>query len=164
MGAELDEDIYAQLKSLASRIHSERGFGQQTLDATSLLHEAWEKIARAGSETTSRQHFVAVAARAMRQVLIDRARARSAQKRGQDPVRTTLTGLSDRALEPEELLAMDEALEQLRTVDETAADVVLLRAFGGATALEAADHLGVSRSTIDRAWRFGRAFLVDRLG
>lgn len=129
-----------------------------------MLHEAWEKMAKAGSEVTSRKHFVAVAARAMRQVLIDRARSRSAQKRGEDPVRTTLTGLSDRALSPEEVLAIDAAIEELRAVDATAADVVMLRVYGGATALEAGEQLGVSRSTVDRAWRFGRAFLVDRLG
>ncbi len=163
MTPEMDEAVYAQLKRLAERIHRERGFGQQTLDATSLLHEAWEKLARSDGEIVSREHFVAVAARAMRQLLIDRARARASQKRGGDPMRTTLSGLGDAPMAHEQILALDGALEQLEQVDPTAAQVVMLRALGGATATEAGEALGVSRSTVDRAWRFGRAFLVDRL-
>ncbi|MCB9663094.1 MAG: sigma-70 family RNA polymerase sigma factor [Alphaproteobacteria bacterium] len=158
------DDLYAHLRSLARRIHGERGHGQQTLDPTALLHEAWAKVSAGGGAYASRGHFVAVAARAMRQVLIDRARARSSQKRGVDPARTTLAGLADDGLDAEGFLAMDQALEDLREVDPVAADVVLLRVYGGASVPEVAEQLGVSASTVDRTWRFARAFLTDRLG
>ena len=161
---DFDAAVYAQLRALAGRIHRERGFGQHTLDPTSLLHEAWEKLARSGVEPVSRAHFVAIAAKAMRQILIDRARARAAVKRGGDAVRTTLAGLADRAVDAEELLRLDGAIALLREIDAQAADTVLLRVYGGASVEEAAETLGVSRSTVDRAWRFGRSFLAERLG
>lgn len=159
-----DDDIYKHLRSLAGRIHAERGHGQATLDPTSLLHEAWEKVAKSSSQATSRAHFVAIAARAMRQILTDRARARSAQKRGGDPVRTTLAGLADHALDADDFLALDHAIDELREVDEVAAEIVLLRVYGGATVPEAAERLETSASNVDRKWRFARAFLADRLG
>lgn len=159
----IDDEIYAHLRALAGRIHRERGHGQHTLDPTSLLHEAWEKVSKSASEATSREHFVAIAAKAMRQILIDRARARAALKRGADPARTTLAGLADDGLDAEDFLALDQAIDDLRAVDEVAAEVVILRAYGGATVTEAATQLDISPSTVDRAWRFGRAFLTDRL-
>ncbi|MCA9489680.1 MAG: RNA polymerase subunit sigma-24 [Myxococcales bacterium] len=159
----VDEDVYALLRSLARRIHAERGGGRHSLQPTELLHEAWARIADGRARYRSREHFVALAARAMRHVLVDRARARLADKRGGGAVPTTLraVGVSD---DPVDLLAVDQALTELEANDARAAEVVQLRVFGGLTVEEVAAHLGLGERTVYDSWRFGRAFLVLRLG
>jgi len=159
----VDEQVYAHLRALAGRIHRARGGGSETLQPTALVHEAWMKVHRSTSEIVDRGHFLAVAAKAMRQILVDRARARSRLKRGENPVQTTLTGVSAQPFDAESYLAFDAVLDELRAVDPVAADVVMLRAFAGATVPEAAASLGVSPSKIDRSWRFARAFIADRV-
>lgn len=158
-----DPDLYAHLKALANRIHAERGRGQETMQPTALLHEAWMKLAASDGQYASKAHFVAVAARAMRQVLVDRARSKGAAKRGSGQHHTSLTGVGDTPGEPLDVLALDKALTELEAVDPRAAEVVLLRTFGGLTVEEVAAALGTSERTIKRSWRFSRAFLAKRL-
>lgn len=158
-----DAEIYSHLRAIAGRIHAERARGVETIAPTELLHEAWAKVAGSDSDFASRAHFMAVAAAAMRQVLIDRARARGRHKRGGGWARVTLTGVAD----PEDtfdLLALSDAIDRLTAVDPPAADVVVLRAFGGLTVDEVAAVRGVSARSVDRTWRFARAWLREHLG
>ncbi len=141
---QFDPDLYAHLRALANRIHAERGRGQETLQPTALLHEAWMKVAVSSGQYTSKGHFIAVAARAMRQILVDRARSKGAIKRGGDQHHTSLTGVGDTPNEPLDVLALDRALTELERVDPRAAEVVLLRTFGGMSVEEVAAALEVS--------------------
>ncbi|MCB9760724.1 MAG: sigma-70 family RNA polymerase sigma factor [Alphaproteobacteria bacterium] len=161
---ELDQDVYAHLRALAERIYAERGGSHPTLQPTALLHEAWMKLERSSSRYVSRAHFIAVAARAMRQILVNRARARSAQKRGGEAQhRTTLSGIGTDPNAVVDVLTLDEALQALEAVNPRAAEVALLRTFGGLTVPEVAEATGLSEATVGRAWRFARVFLADRL-
>ncbi|MCB9680140.1 MAG: RNA polymerase subunit sigma-24 [Alphaproteobacteria bacterium] len=159
MSQDLDADLYAHLRRLAGRL----GGGEGTLNPTSLVHEAWEKLARNDAAWNDRTHFIALSARAMRQILVDRARGRGRAKRGGGRHRTTLSGIADDAA-PLDLLALDEALERLGEVDAEAADVLVLRTFGGLTLDEVAVELGRSKRTVSTRWQFGRAFVLSELG
>ena len=160
--AELDADTYAHLRALAGIIHNERAGGSETIQPTALMHEAWAKIVRGRFE--SKSHFMAVAARAMRQILVDRARSRIAAKRGgADQQQVTLSGLADSS-SPVDVLALDEALEQLSQIDPKAAQIAIMRTFGGMTAEEIAEAEGISERSVWRSWRFARAFLAKALG
>lgn len=134
-----------------------------TLDTTALVHEVWLRFD--GSRALSFEHsaqFFAYAARAMRHVLIDRARARLRQKSGGEWRRVTFTGNAE-ALSAfdsaEQVLALDEALTRLEQSDPRAARVVELRYFAGLSAEQAAVLLQVTRRTVDRDWRYASAFL-----
>lgn len=159
----LDHEVYAHLRALAGRIYHGHRRKDDVLQPTDLVHEAWIKVAQSRSVAVSRAHFLAIAAKAMRQILVDRARARGSQKRGANPVHTTLSGVSSGPMDAETFIAFDHAIDQLRTIDDEAADVVILRAFSGATVAETAEALGISASSVDRAWRFARAFVAERL-
>ena len=159
----LDEDSYARLRRLAARIRVEKGGLNASIQPTELLHEAWLKLDRADVLYESREHFLALAARAMRQIAIDRARARGAAKRGGGLRRTTLAGLPGDFDEPMDVLVLDRALRELEAVRPQAAQVAMLRAFGGMTVSEAAEALELSSSSVDRAWRFAKAFLAVHL-
>jgi RNA polymerase sigma-70 factor (ECF subfamily) len=162
--AELDADSYAHLKARAERVFAQRGFGHASIQPTVLLHEAWLKVSGSGAHYESRAHFVGVAARAMRQILIDRARMRAAVKRGgEDQRRTTLTVLADDASGAVDVLDLDQALTALAEADPRAAHVAQLRAFGGLTVPEVAEAMGVSERTAARSWRAARAFLTTQL-
>lgn len=158
----LDAETYAWLRNLAGRIHAERG-RSATLNPTALLNEAWLKVASSSSTYESKQHFLAIAARAMRQILVDRSRARLSQKRGGDWQQVTLTGVGDDPGNLHDVLDLDAALSKLEAVDPDAAQVAVLRTFGGLTAPEAAEALGVSVRTLQRHWRFARVFLAQQL-
>lgn len=160
---ELDDSLYEQLRKIAGRISARHGFGHPTLQPTVLLHEAWMKIEQARSTFESEAHFVATAARAMRQIIVDRARYREAQKRGGDRQRTTLSGLPHAPEQVLDALAVDRALDQLEEVNARAAEVVLMRTFGGMTNDDIARVLGVSTRTVERNWRFASAYLADQL-
>ena len=160
---ELDEEAYAQLRELARSIHARHGFGHATLQPTVLLHEAWMKLERASSQYESRAHFMATAARAMRQILVDRARRSGAQKRGGDQQRVTLTGLAGDAEQVLDALNVDRALDMLQEVNPRASDVALMRTFGGMTNEDIAQVLEVSTRTVERNWRFATAYLADQL-
>jgi RNA polymerase sigma factor (TIGR02999 family) len=156
------EALYAELHALAHR-QLRRARPGSTLSTTALLHEAYLKLARVEGVTYP-QHLFALAARAMRQVLVDHARERAAQKRGGGQVRVTLgeeeAGI---AADAEELLAIDGALAGLQQVDARLARVVELRFFGGLSVEETARALGISTATVKRDWRAARAFLIAQL-
>jgi RNA polymerase sigma factor (TIGR02999 family) len=159
----LDPATYAHLHALATRIFRERGGADDTLQPTALLNEAWMKLARHDARYESRRHFIAVAATAMRHIMVDRARARVAEKRGGDARRTTLTGLPGEEDAHLDVLAVDEILRELEENDPTAARVVVLRTFGGLTIDETAEAVEMSRRSVRRTWDFARAFLAHRL-
>lgn len=154
------EEVYGQLRRLA---RGQRAAGQDTLDTTALVHELYLQM-RHGSDAfqfKEPRQFYAYAARAMRHLLIDRARARLRLKRGGDLQRVDLTDTSLGAgrASPEQALALDEALNRLATEDERAAEVVELHYFSGLPIAHIAELLGVSSRTVDRHWRYARAFL-----
>jgi RNA polymerase sigma factor (TIGR02999 family) len=151
--------VYDELRQLAAQklAHEKPG---QTLDATSLVHEAYLRLLGDASERqfTDRQHFFRVAATAMRRILIDRARRKRTRKHGGGRRRQELDVVA--APQPdEELIALDTALEKLAAGDPLKAKLVELRFFAGLTGAQAADVLGISAATADRWWSYARAWL-----
>ena len=157
--------LYDELKQVAARqLRRERP--GHTLYPTALVHEAYVKLSDArGVVAVDRAHFVAIAARAMRQVLVDYARQRGADKRGGDLVRTTLDGkeLGDDPAFGGDMLALDAALDRLGAVDERARTIVEHRFFVGLTEEETADLLKLSVRTVRREWVKARAWLHAEL-
>ncbi len=161
--------VYDELRRLAdARLGNERS--SQTLQATGLVHEAYLRLVGPDPDHPpgwdGRGHFFAAAAEAMRRILIDRARARNAQKRGggnarRIPLDACVATLGE---SPGDLLELDEVLGQLLRVDPQKAELVKLRFFAGLTMPQAAEVLGVSLSTAERQWAFARAWLYSRLG
>jgi len=161
--AELLPLVYDELRRLAA-VQMAREKPGQTLDATGLVHEAYLKLAGAGSFATKSQFFRA-AAQAMRRILIDHARAKKADKRGGGGRRLQLSE-ADRVIipDPDTLLSIDEALEALGTEDPAAAELARLRLFAGLSIEEAGESLGLARATAFRDWAYARAFLSAVLG
>jgi RNA polymerase sigma factor (TIGR02999 family) len=161
--------VYAELRQLAAQKLAREKPGQ-TLQATALVHEAYVRLMAskggdtAGQNWDSRRHFFGAAAEAMRRILLDRARDKRRLKRGGGWRRLRLDHI-DLAVEepPDDLLALDEALEKLAREDVQIAELVKLRFFAGLTLEEAANALGVSRRTADRRWAFARSWLYDAL-
>ncbi len=156
--------VYAELRRLAAQKMA-RQLPGQTLQATALVHEAWLKIAgNAQASWNGRQHFFRSAAEAMRQVLVDRARAKQRQKRGADPQRVNLDEvvLATNA-EPETLLLVDEALQALERQQPDKAELVKLRFYVGLSVPEIAQTLGVSEKTVKRHWIHARAWLFKEI-
>ena len=160
--------VYDELRRLAaSYIRRERA--GQTLQATALVHEAYVRlIGEKAQNWQNRTHFLAIAALSMRQILVQRARARNAAKRGGDPERITLDEQLLRApsadhVQEIDLVALDAALEKLASLDARQAKVVELRYFGGLSVEEAADVLGISPATVKRDWTLARAWLKREL-
>lgn len=157
---ELLAQVYDELRRLAAaRIAVERP--GQTLQATALVHEAYLRL---GPEQSfeNRAHFYAAAAEAMRRILVDAARKRTAQKRGGDGQRIAVEPeliAAPEADADEDMLAIHEALEQLAAADPLKAELVKLRYFVGLSIDETAAVLGISASTADRHWKFARAWL-----
>lgn len=162
--AELVDALYGQLRRIATRqLRANRP--NHTLQPTALVHEAYIKMLGSGdTHFRGRTHFFAVAAKVMRQVLVDYARARLAEKRGGgvDIVRLEEALIFDRE-RPQEILELGEALEKLEVKDLRAYQVVELRIFGGLTVEETAEALDVSPRTIKREWNLGRAWLRGEL-
>jgi RNA polymerase sigma factor (TIGR02999 family) len=164
---ELTELAYQELRAIAHRHLATRGasrHGDGTLDTTALVHDAYLKLARASSGAwRDETHFRAVASVAMRQVLIDRARARSTAKHGGGLTRVSLDdsaiAVSD---EPDLLLAIDAALGRLAEVSPRLARLVELRFYGGLSEAEAASELGVTVRTVQRDWTKARV-LIERM-
>lgn len=156
--------VYEELRCIARSQRRGAG-GPPTLDTTALVHEVYLKLSGdAVKRDIDRVHFLSLAARAMRQILVDHARSRSRLKRGGDCV---ITGLGDDVRAPGEivdLLALDAALTELAEVDPRAGSIVEWRIFSGLEIAEIAQLQNLAERTVFRDWRRARAFLVDRLG
>jgi RNA polymerase sigma factor (TIGR02999 family) len=158
--------VYDDLRRIAGRQRA--GQGSEGPGRTSLVHEAYLRLARPEAlNVNDRRHFFAVAARAMRQIAVDRARERLATKRGGGASVTTL-GAADEGT-PEEgrlegLIDLDEAMHALEAADPRLAKLVEMRLFSGLLLEEAGELLGLSEATLKRDWRKARAFLHARLG
>lgn len=156
---ELTPELYAHLRAIARRVCA--GNQAVTVEPTALVHEAWMKlVGHPGYE--SRLHFLRAAALAMRQILVDQARARGSAKRGAHAARTTLSGIPGER-DGFDLVELDDALSRLHALDAEAADVVLLRCFGGLTLEETAGVMGLSERTVSSRWRHARAWLIANL-
>jgi RNA polymerase sigma-70 factor (ECF subfamily) len=170
-------DAYQELRRLAAA-YLRRERPGQTLQPTALVHEAYLRLAKdKPGRWQNRAHFCAIAANAMRQILVERARARGALKRGGGQPRVTLVdGAVDGAVDgfgaaagndgpaPIDLLALDQALTRLAELDSRQARIVELRYFGGLSLEETADALDVAPATVKRDWTVARAFLARELG
>lgn len=153
--------LYGELHRLA-RSRLRRSGDLTLLDTTALVHESYLRIQQAGKpDFADRKHFLAYAAKAMRTIVIDIARARQADRRGGGALHVTLnTEIGDSAaVEDDEILRVHEALEELSSVDERLASVVEMRYFGGLSELEIAECLGVTERTVQRDWQKARLFL-----
>lgn len=156
--------LYEELRALAGSFFLGQRPGD-TLQPTALVHEAWIRLAGPSAPSVrDREHLMALAARSMRQVLVDHARARRRMKRDGEPERITIAGpIGGYGSGAIDLLALDEALRRLAEFDLGKAHLVELRFFAGLSGEEAAEVLGVSASTVDREWRFARAWLAHEL-
>jgi RNA polymerase sigma factor (TIGR02999 family) len=157
--------VYDELRRLAAtRLAAEQP--GQTLQATALVHEAYLRLVGGdqSADWQGRGHFFAAAAEAMRRILINRARDKARQKRGGDRQRVDLDRVvvADQASE-EELIAVDDALQELARRNRPCAELVKLRFFTGLTLDEAAAAMGIARRTANRYWAFARAWLFDAL-
>jgi RNA polymerase sigma factor (TIGR02999 family) len=174
--AELMPQVYDELRRLAANYlrHERPG---QTLQATALVHEAFLRLSKEKNQPwKNRTHFLAIAALSMRQILVQRARARHAEKRGgENAERITLDesalaqGAAARQVPDEahthavDVLELDAALEKLAALDPQQAKIVELRYFGGLTVEEVAEALDISPATVKRHWTLARAFLKKEL-
>ena len=154
---------YEELRRLAARVR--RNPGADTLNPTALVNEAYVKLRSSlGIRPASRLHFRRIAARAMRQVLVEAARRRVSLKRGGDLCFVTFDEERDAwSARAESVLALHEALEELALIEPRQAALVEFRFFGGFEGRETADLLGVSLATVDRDWRAARAWLSARV-
>lgn len=155
--------VYDELRRLAGRAMA-RERADHTLQPTALAHEAWLRLAGDAPSVHDRGHFLAIAARVMRRVLVEHARGHGAEKRGGGVAHVTL----DEAVAGElpattDLLALDQALERLQAADPRAAEVAEARLFGGLTVPETAEVLGVSARTVDAEWAYARMWLARAL-
>ena len=162
--------VYDELRRVA---HAQRVRlkGHGTLNTTALVHEAFLKLSAPDEpDWESRPHLLSVAARAMRQILIDHARAKSAQKRGGDRTRVTLNhwdlqspGLDVSGDHSDTLIALDESLGRLAEVNDRQHRIVECRFFGGMTIADTAAALGLSHATVERGWAVARAWLYREM-
>ncbi|HEX8616097.1 MAG TPA: ECF-type sigma factor [Thermoanaerobaculia bacterium] len=157
--------VYDELRRVAASYLARERSGH-TLQPTALVHEVYLRMAQGSDQWNGKTHFFAVAARAMRRLLIDHARARGRDKRGADWERVTF----ELALTPQEndfdrtaMLALDQALQKLAALDPRQAEVVELRFFSGLTIEEIAAYLGLSKRTIEAEWTHARAWLRREL-
>jgi RNA polymerase sigma factor (TIGR02999 family) len=166
---DLFADAYEQLHQMAG-LERARWSGNHTLSTTALVHEVYVKLARQRGQLRNGDRLCAVAARAMRHVLVNYAEAQRAAKRGGDAPRVPFASLGP-AADPstvectcEELLALSDALDRLGAINERQRDVVECRFFGGLSVEETSGTLGISTATVKRDWRFARTWLYHELG
>jgi RNA polymerase sigma factor (TIGR02999 family) len=162
---ELVPVVYQELRQLAA-YHLSRERFSGTLQPTALVHEAYLRLVdQSRVQWSGRAHFFGAAAQVMRRVLVDRARERNAQKRGEgashEPLDVAIAAPGDTSYD---LVALDEALNHLAALDADRARVVELRFFGGLSVKETAAIMGSSEATIKRDWALARAWLFRRLG
>jgi RNA polymerase sigma factor (TIGR02999 family) len=157
--------VYAELHQLA-RARLARQTPGQTLQPTALVHEAYLRVAGDSAVTwEGRQHFFFAAARAMRDILVEQARRKAGPKQGGGRYREELDEACAVLLPPsDDVLAVHEALQELEARDPLKAQIVLLRYFTGLTMDETAAVLGIAERTLDRHWRYIRAWLMKRVG
>lgn len=162
--AALFERLYGELRQIAGRLMREERQGH-TLRPTGLVHEAYIRLAgQKGLAFENRAHFFGIAARAMRQILVDYAREHTAQKRGGDLKRVTLDEGFEATHAPDyDILDLNEALENLERLDPRASQVVEMRLFGGVSMQGIAHVLGISKRTADGDWSMARMFLTREL-
>ncbi len=159
---ELFPIVYDRLRGLARHFLTPSPVGH-TLQPTALVHEAYMKLQREGEDRVlGRSHFLATAALAMRQILVDHARGKGRKKRGSAGQRVTLTGMAG-ADQETDFIALDDALEQLERLDQRKTRIVEYRFFAGMSVEEVAEVLEVSVSTVEREWRLARAWLSTEL-
>lgn len=162
---ELVHLFYRELRALSRSQHRRNG-AADTICTTALVNEAYLRLAEIeGLRFGEPRQFFAYAARAMRHILLDRARSRLRAKRGGDQLRVSLTSpaVEEVSIDPQLALDLDEALTLLEQEDPRAAQVVELHFFAGLTLERVAELLGVVRRTVDRDWQFARAFLLSNL-
>jgi len=156
--------LYEELRRLAKR-HMLRQSPGHTLQTTDLVNQAYLRLVHVqGAQWKDRLHFLSVASRAMRSVLVDHARRRRYAKRGGARVRVSLEDAAIVSEQPgAEVIAVHEALNRLALLDQRKSQIVELRYFGGLTIEETAEVLGISRETVNREWNKARAWLYDAL-
>jgi RNA polymerase sigma factor (TIGR02999 family) len=155
--------VYGTLRRIA-RHHLRGERAGHTLETAALINEAYLKLVEQSVSWQNRAHFFGIAARLMRQLLVDHARNRQRRKRGGDRRQISLTAAAEIAQEQAvDLLALNEALETLAEVDPQRSRIVELRFFGGLTIEETAQVMGVSTPTVERGWRAARAWLQTEL-
>lgn len=163
--------VYEELRQLA-RVQRSRWEGNETLNATALVHEAYVRLVdQAAPEYRDRAHFLAVASRAMRHILIDYARGRSARKRGGhvrrlslEEIESAIEGAEDPGdVRDEALLALERSLERLERESARQSRIVECRFFGGLTIPDTAEALGISPATVKRGWAAAQAWLYRDL-
>lgn len=164
-GSRLYELVYRDLRRQAARL-LRRERPEHTLQPTALVHEAYLRLAEVhDAQWPSRAHFFAMAGRVMRHVLVDHARRRRALKRDGGLTRVSWTEDTAVLREPNlDVIALEEALQDLALLDPDQANIVALRLFGGLSVEETAEVAGVSTATVKREWRTARAWLRRRLG
>ena len=163
-GSALFALVYQELRRIARSQRRAAG-SPVTLDTTALVHEVYLKLHGVPeAKAYDRVHFLSLAARAMRQILVDHARYRSRVKRGGSDSITGLDKEIGSAAEMVDMVALDEALTRLAQIDQRAGQLVEWRVFGGLEIADIAQLQGVTERTVFRDWRRARAFLVDRLG
>lgn len=158
------ELAYAELHALAMSRFSGQS-ANHTLQPTALVHEAYLKIRDFSGEVSDEQHMLAIAARAMRQVLVDHARSKKSIKRGGqiDGHRVTLSGV-DSGSKEWDVAELNDALEQLARLDKRQAQIVELRFFGGFTMAQVAEILGLSERAVYLDWQMARAWILSQHG
>ena len=157
--------VYDELRALAGGYFARQQAGH-TLQPTALVHEAYVKLAGGEGQWENRAHFMAVAAKAMRQILMNHARDKAAAKRGGGAAKITIVEAMIPATEEPrqlDLIALDEALTKLAAVSERQATVTELRFFGGLTIADTAHVVGVSTTTVEDDWHMARAWLGREL-
>jgi RNA polymerase sigma factor (TIGR02999 family) len=161
---ELTPLVYDNLRNIAAR-HLARERPGFTLCATEVVHEAYQRLLGANVAWQDRAHFLAIASRQMRQVLVDYARTKGRQKRGGDEwQRVTLTERGEAAgSEQVDILAIQEVLERLAAFDSRKAEIVDLMVFGGLKGTEVSELLGIPEHSVWREWRLARAWLHHEL-
>ncbi len=152
--------VYNELRELAAKKLQHEASGN-TLQPTALVHEAYLRlIGSADDDWENRAHFFGAAAEAMRRILIDRARSKKSQKKGGDAIQVSLDGLTEISeKKADELIALDEALNELESQDKSKAELVKLRFFVGLNMEESAQALGISLRTAERNWAYAKAWL-----
>jgi len=162
--AELLPLVYEELRRLAAVKMADPSAGH-TLQPTALVHEAWLRLVASPTQSwNNRQHFFRAAAEAMRHILVDRARQRSAERRGGHWQQTELSDSKAPVTSPDdELLAVHEALDQLALRDSLSADLIKLRYFAGLSMAEAAQALSIPLRSAERLWTFAKAWLRNSI-